>query len=167
MSSETRISIHAFALFILVMGVLWLGLQTEVILTPSLKDTENAEDVGYLWAVWGRSLKDAFQFLLLVGVITVPIHAAWVFARGRSTDVLEAYNSFGHWAQTMFTSLGFLGTIIGVSLAVAGLRAAMTRNDPGELIVGLSTAFDTTFLGLVGALLLMAFRKFATLAFAK
>lgn len=167
MSPEARISLHAFAVFLVVMGVLWLGVQTEVIHASSTEDAEKAKDIPYLLGVWGRSLKDAFQFLLLVGVVTVPIHAIWVFGRSHSSDVLQAYNSFGAWAQTLFTSLGFLGTIIGVSLAVAGLRAAMTANDPGQLIVGLATAFDTTFLGLVGALLLMVIRKVSVLVLSK
>ena len=72
---------------------------------------------------------------------------------------MVAYEAFAQWAQTLFTSIGFMGTIIGVSLAVAGLEEAMIDGDPGALIGGLSTAFDTTFLGLFGAVCLMVLRR--------
>ena len=57
-------------------------------------------------------------------------------------------------AAALFPGLGFLGTVIGISGAIGGLREVMSGGDPTELIGGLRTAFDTTFLGLVAALLL-------------
>ncbi len=72
---------------------------------------------------------------------------------------MSAYDHFAAWGQTVLTSLGFLGTVIGVSLAVGGLRDAMLEQDPTSLIVGLSTAFDTTFLGLVGAIQYLVLRQ--------
>ena len=59
--------------------------------------------------------------------------------------------------------MGFLGTIVGVSLAVSGLPTAMQQDDPSGLISGLSTAFDTTFLGLGAAITVMLLRKLAQL----
>lgn len=57
-------------------------------------------------------------------------------------------------AATLFPGLGFLGTVIGISIAIGGLEAVMNGQAPSELISGLRTAFDTTFLGLVASLVL-------------
>lgn len=113
---------------------------------------------GYIGGVLERSLRSPFQAALLAGVIAVPLHSLWVFAR-YAMPVAPAYESFASWAQTLFTSFGFMGTIVGVSLAVGGLQAAMEDGEPGALIGGLSTAFDTTFLGLAGAVALMLLRR--------
>ena len=116
----------------------------------------------YLASVLKRSLVDTYQAGLLAGLIAVPLHALWTFGR-RGRAAAAAYDQFGLWAQILFTSFGFMGTIVGVSLAVAGLEAAMQDGDPGALIGGLSTAFDTTFLGLAAAILLLLLRKSARL----
>ncbi|MEL6958745.1 MAG: MotA/TolQ/ExbB proton channel family protein [Pseudomonadota bacterium] len=113
---------------------------------------------SYIGGVLNRSLMSPFQAALLAGVIAVPLHSLWVFTRYR-VQVAPAYESFASWAQTLFTSFGFMGTIVGVSLAVGGLQTAMEDGEPGALIGGLSTAFDTTFLGLTGAVALMMLRR--------
>lgn len=112
---------------------------------------------GYLYGVAQRAIMPSFSGVMLCGLIVVPLHAAWTLRNGASVTVAAAYEEFASWGQTLFTSTGFLGTIVGVSLAVAGLEAAMLAEDPGELVRGLSIAFDTTFLGLTSALLLMIF----------
>jgi biopolymer transport protein ExbB/TolQ len=64
------------------------------------------------------------------------------------------------WANPI---LGFIGTVVGISFAVAGLSTtfasgAATENlmrGLGEVTSGLSTAFDTTLIGLLFAMLLM------------
>lgn len=114
---------------------------------------------SYILGVLTRSLNSVFQGALFAAVCAVPLHAIWIRLRHGAAG-LATYEAFAQWAQTLFTSVGFMGTIIGVSLAVAGLKDAMTKGDPGELIGGLSTAFDTTFLGLLGAVCLMIFRHF-------
>ena len=121
--------------------------------------TGMSEPDGYLAGVWARSFADPYQAGMLAAVFAVPLHFAWTALRRRGPAVGAAYDRFGAWGQTALTSLGFLGTVIGVSMAVAGLETALLEEDPGRLIAGLSTAFDTTFLGLVGALLLMTLRK--------
>lgn len=57
-------------------------------------------------------------------------------------------------AAALFPGLGFLGTVIGVSFAIGGLQLVIDGGDPSELIDGLRTAFDTTFIGLVASLTL-------------
>lgn len=118
--------------------------------------------MGYLPGLLARSLAAPYQFALLAGLCAVPLHALFVALR-HGTGAAVAYDTFGLWAQTLFTSLGFLGTIIGISRAVAGLAPAMAAGEPGDLIAGLSTAFDTTFLGLTAAILLLLFRKLFSL----
>ena len=126
-------------------------------------DVDANAEAGYLRNVYARSLLNPFQGGLFVGVLAVPLHAVLIFvvAGRRGRALVSAYDRFSQWAQVLFTSLGFMGTIIGISLAVSGLRDAMTAGEPGALIQGLSTAFDTTFLGLSGAVLLMVVRKLA------
>ena len=62
--------------------------------------------------------------------------------------------------------LGFIGTVWGISLSVAGLEQITQANNSGtmaeglqsglgQVLAGLATAFDTTFLGLVFAILIM------------
>ncbi|MGR3467997.1 MAG: MotA/TolQ/ExbB proton channel family protein [Shimia sp.] len=112
---------------------------------------------GYLWGLLSRTLSAPFQLALAAGVLAVPLHVAWVFAT--LDHARGPYDAFAGWAGTVFTSLGFLGTVVGISLAVGGLAEAMEAQAPDALIAGLATAFDTTFLGLSGAIALMAARK--------
>jgi flagellar motor component MotA len=113
--------------------------------------------------VWQRSTESLYQAGLLAAVIAIIPHFLWVVLRGDRHRMGDAYDRFAAWGQTVLTSLGFLGTVVGISLAVGGLEAAMREDEPGRLIAGLSTAFDTTFLGLVGAIMLLVLRKLVSL----
>ena len=158
MRLEARIARDALAWACLAGGVIWLATALGLRVSPPAEDGTG----GYLRGVLARSLVKPYQAVLLAGLVAVPLHGFWTLAlRGRDRAARDAYDAFGQWAQVLFTSLGFLGTIIGVSLAVGGLESAMQTNDPGALVSGLSTAFDTTFLGLFAAILLMALRKIA------
>lgn len=156
MRLEARIFIDAVAWTIVAAGALAMAVAVGL-------SGDSLIGHGYLLSVMGRSLGDTYQFALLSGLIAAPFHAIWGFTRRHGVDFAAAYDRYGIWAQTLFTSLGFLGTIIGVSLAVGGLEAAMTDDDPGALIAGLSTAFDTTFIGLTASVLILAIRKCAQL----
>ena len=57
-------------------------------------------------------------------------------------------------AAALFPGLGFLGTVVGVSIAIGGLEPMMSGGSSEQLLGGLRTAFDTTFMGLVAALCL-------------
>jgi hypothetical protein len=57
-------------------------------------------------------------------------------------------------AAVIYPGLGFLGTVVGISIAIGGLPKAAANQDLAELTYGLRVAFDTTFFGLVAALLL-------------
>lgn len=117
------------------------------------------EGGGYLMGVVARSFENRYPLGLLAGLVCVPLHALCLGFFVPDPALADAYDQFGSWLQVLFTSLGFLGTVVGVSLAVAGLPQAMDANNPGPLIEGLSTAFDTTFLGLTAAVLTMISRQ--------
>ena len=59
-------------------------------------------------------------------------------------------------AAVVFPAVGFIGTVVGVSLAIGGLEEVMETQETGPLLDGLRIAFDTTFLGLLASVLLTA-----------
>lgn len=152
-SARNEIQRDAIALFLLINAAY-------LFLTVAL-DWRLIEDEtrGFLYGVAQRASVPSYSGVMLCGLIAVPIHAAVTLSEGLRRDRVEAYDEFAAWGQLLFTSAGFLGTIVGVSIAVAGLRAAMLSEDPRELVHGLSVAFDTTFLGLTAALVLMILRR--------
>lgn len=58
---------------------------------------------------------------------------------------------------TAFPMIGFIGTVIGLSGAIEGLPSAIGEPDKlNPVLSDLHTAFDTTLLGLIGALVCLA-----------
>lgn len=145
---------HSLAWTVLVAGIFMIG-RTQLSEIAMFQ----APSLPYLAAVFRRSLDNLYQLLLLSGWLAVFPHFLLLAILDRKGEINDAYGEFSVWAQTLFTSLGFLGTIVGVSQAVSGLENAMRDEDPSALITGLSTAFDTTFLGLGAAMSLMCLRK--------
>lgn len=88
--------------------------------------------------------------------------------RARLTEDLY-FLGFGVW---LLPVLGFIGTVIGISRAIGGLERVVReagagqefvdnlQDSMGQVLEGLSTAFDTTFLGLFFAVWIM----FSTMA---
>lgn len=157
--AETRLAGAGLGALLLSGGALGMALVLGLVTAVPASETSG---MGYLSGLLARSLAAPYQFALLAGLCAVPLHALFVALRYGARAAV-AYDTFALWAQTLFTSLGFLGTIIGISRAVAGLAPAMAAGEPGDLIAGLSTAFDTTFLGLTAAILLLIFRKLFSL----
>jgi len=157
---ETRQLQVALGIWLLIAGVLWMCVQTV------MQEWVTTVEEPYLAAVLSRSLSDPYRLALLSAVIAVAPHALWVGLRSGhgKQAVAVAYDRAGVLLQTLFTSFGFLGTIMGVSIAVSGLDEAMDSREPGLLIDGLGTAFDTTFLGLVGAIAIMISRRLISLS---
>ncbi|MBB95900.1 MAG: hypothetical protein CML68_15065 [Rhodobacteraceae bacterium] len=153
--SEARLAVAGLGALLIAGGALGVLLVLGIVSGARAADTTG---MGYLSGLLARSLAAPYAFVLLAGLVAVPVQALWVALR-HGTAAARAYDGFAAWAQTLFTSLGFLGTIIGISGAVAGLGPAMAAGEPDALIAGLSTAFDTTFLGLTAAILLLVFRK--------
>ena len=72
--------------------------------------------------------------------------------RDISYDIFMAPLSFGIWLMPL---LGFIGTIIGISGAIAELPKIRNQEDNLSSVLGnLYIAFDTTFLGLICAIFL-------------
>jgi hypothetical protein len=72
--------------------------------------------------------------------------------RDISYDIFMAPLSFGIWLMPL---LGFIGTIIGISGAIAELPKIRNQEDNLSSVLGnLYIAFDTTFLGLICAICL-------------
>lgn len=152
----------ALGITLIVCGALWLLAATV------LRDWVGAISEPYLVALVSRSIGDLYRLAMMAAVAMVIPHALWVTRRGgkrgRAGLVGPAYERVAQLLQSLFTSFGFLGTIIGVSIAVSGLESAMESRNPTALIGGLGTAFDTTFLGLCGAILVTLARRFLQLS---
>jgi len=155
MSDHTLLR-YAGAWLLVAMGTLFIAarLRPEV---PAVPD-------NYILGVWTRSFENPLQLGLLAATLAIIPHFLWSLSRRAGPGFADAYEGFAAWGQAVLTSLGFLGTVIGISLAVAGLEQAMLDQEPAPLIRGLSTAFDTTFLGLSGAILLLLLKRMAKIA---
>ena len=132
-----------------------------LLIVAYLQPDDSSLAPNYLIGVWLRSFSNPLQLGLLAAALAVIPHFLWTRSRAGPKGFADGYDAFGSWGQTILTSLGFLGTVVGVSLAVAGLEQAMRDQETEPLIRGLSTAFDTTFLGLTGAIQLMFLRQIA------
>lgn len=78
---------------------------------------------------------------------------------GWGSDALLAPLRLG---VTLFPMLGFLGTVIGLSGAIADLPEAVQDKDKLDPVLqDLYVAFDTTFLGLLGAILCLILVRLA------
>ena len=160
---DARVLRHAFGWLLACVGGAVVLVYVTGIATMQVGPGLDQQDVGYIAGLLDRSVNSEYQLVLLAAWIAVLPHAGvllWRYPDGKSVD---AYVRFASWAQPLFTAFGFLGTIIGVSIAVGGLQGAMDEDDPSGLIEGLSTAFDTTFLGLGAAITLILIQKLAGL----
>ena len=59
-------------------------------------------------------------------------------------------------ATVLFPAVGFIGTVVGVSLAIGGLSDVLDSGETAPLLEGLRIAFDTTLIGLVASVVLTA-----------
>ncbi|MEM7439423.1 MAG: MotA/TolQ/ExbB proton channel family protein [Pseudomonadota bacterium] len=57
-------------------------------------------------------------------------------------------------AAVIFPAVGFIGTVVGVSLAIGGLNAVLDSGETTPLLDGLRIAFDTTLIGLMASVIL-------------
>jgi biopolymer transport protein ExbB/TolQ len=69
-----------------------------------------------------------------------------------AVDGSYTLNRFLIWAMPI---LGFLGTVLGITEAIAGINPETMNNDPGAISSGLTKAFDATALALSLTLLAM------------
>lgn len=95
----------------------------------------------------GRALVPIFAWQIGISPAPPPQqfradHLIWV-ARTALAPVREA--------TVLFPALGFIGTVVGVSMAISGLNAVLDTGETSELLDGLRIAFDTTLIGLVAS----------------
>lgn len=109
--------------------------------------------LGYLDRILGNTLTLWFFGIILTIVILVETFAF----TGRETDV--------HFWSWLTTGLGMLGTVLGFSMALAGIDVSALQ-DPstlsteiGEFLKSVSFAIDTTMVGLSAAMIMEAMSK--------
>ncbi len=71
------------------------------------------------------------------------------------------------WAQISLPLLGFLGTIVGIGEAMAKISQELLRGSANTIVLedgfnDVALAFETTFLGLAGLLILTAGEEAST-----
>ncbi len=109
--------------------------------------------LGYLDRILSDPL--TFWFFWIILVIVTLVEAAAL--AGRDVD--------SHFWSWLVTALGMLGTVLGFSLALAGIDVEALQ-DPGALTAEIGQflrhvafAVDTTLIGLVAALVMEALNK--------
>ena len=109
--------------------------------------------LGYLDRILGNTLTLWFFGIILTIVLLVE---SFAFS-GRMTDA--------HFWSWLSTGLGMLGTVLGFSMALAGidvtdLQDATTLSaEIGEFLKAVSFAIDTTMIGLSAAMIMEAMSK--------
>ena len=106
----------------------------------------------------GRRLHDALDFIHRRGSADGLDDELKYLAEGEAARQHESYSIVRiiTWATPM---LGFLGTVIGITMALGDLSPELLVNSPKDamegLLAGLSVAFDTTALAITLSVLLM------------
>lgn len=107
-----------------------------------------------------------FAALWLHGVARIPFEAdstgmCWGIAAvftGALMERLAGVSWYGTWLGRQLTTLGFVGTVVGLVIALAGVdpsRAgdlSAVKAMAASLVAGMGTAFHTTLVGALGAL---------------
>lgn len=96
---------------------------------------------GYLLAVPATIITE--WFIYLIGLIFV---LAVIFS------LLNWFSRFTQYAATLMTSLGILGTFIGIVIGLLGFDTSNIDGSIPALLEGLKTAFITSICGLIGAI---------------
>ncbi len=109
--------------------------------------------LGYLERILDNPL--TVWFFAIIVVITVLVQA--LAFSGRDVDV--------HFWSWLTTGFGMLGTVLGFSLALAGIDVESLQNpaalsaEIGEFLKTVSFAIDTTLTGLTAAMVMEAMNK--------
>ncbi|MEL0583588.1 MAG: hypothetical protein AAES65_01740 [Candidatus Thiodiazotropha sp. (ex. Lucinoma kazani)] len=109
--------------------------------------------LGYLDRILGNTLTLWFFGIILTIVLLVEVFAF----SGRMTDV--------HFWSWLTTGLGMLGTVLGFSIALAGIDvsdlqdASTLSAEIGQFLKSVAFAVDTTMIGLSAAMIMEAMNK--------
>lgn len=159
-----------------------VGLAALVIKAISIARQCKTVDLPYLGdaPAGGQPVDQCYSLLERLAQMPAAIHATYLWRRLRSAleyvyrkesadslddeikylsdvDYVQAAQSYSFvriiiWAIPI---LGFLGTVIGITIAIANLSPQQLEESLGEVTSGLGTAFDTTALALMLAMILM------------
>jgi hypothetical protein len=119
-------------------------------LLEEIDAAERRHGSGYLC----RRLRNAISFVMRKGSAeTLDSEIKYL----SDMDAAQAAQSYGFvkiiiWAIPI---LGFLGTVIGITIAIAGLNPKQLEDSLPEVTAGLGTAFDTTAIALGFSMVLM------------
>ncbi len=112
---------------------------------------------SFIENLFGRVAAGAVTEVFLYIITAIFIFALVFKAKNR-------YGSFTNYAASLMTSVGILGTFVGIVIGLAGFDTTDVAGSIPDLLEGLKVAFITSVYGLVGAVgfnLLTAFIKFS------
>lgn len=143
----------------------WWGLIQVSILTCFLYPLSWAA-IGYRRKTLSKGTAQSTWDKLMLGFakkMDCAKHLAFVIAKQTSRNAQDLRFRFATRAMPL---LGFIGTVIGISNSLAGAgnilseKLADRQAVISEMTQDLATAFDTTFIGLAGAIALLCIEKF-------
>jgi biopolymer transport protein ExbB/TolQ len=131
----------------------WNGRAVSVSEAGKLRE-QIAEQPGLNTTWLGRRLHSALDFLTKRGSAAQLDDQLRTLADNDAVELVGSYSlvRFITWAIPI---LGFLGTVVGITAAVAGVTPEVLEQSLDGVTSGLATAFDTTALALVLTMVLM------------
>ena len=100
---------------------------------------------GYLLQLSPALVSELFLWLIVI-----------IFVGGFYTRQKNIYEKFGYYAPSFMTSLGILGTFVGIVIGLLNFDSTDIQGSIPVLLGGLKTAFITSVFGLVGSVVFNA-----------
>ena len=100
---------------------------------------------GFLFRLSPATVSELFLWLIVI-----------IFIGGVFTRHKNIYEKFGSYAPNFMTSLGILGTFVGIVIGLLNFNSNDIQGSIPVLLAGLKTAFITSVFGLVGAVIFNA-----------
>ncbi len=100
---------------------------------------------SFLGTLEAQQITNVFLFLLIAVFLMASLLARWRRGQG-----------FAQYAPTMLTSLGILGTFVGIVVGLIGFDIQAIDDSIGALLAGLKTAFITSLVGIFLAIMFKA-----------
>ena len=120
--------------------------------TNELDSAANTDQAKRTWFV--RRIRDACSFVRSKGTSTgIEDHLRYLGEL--ASDQLHRSYAFVRTITWAVPILGFLGTVMGITLAIANVTPEQLDSSLGEVTGGLAVAFDTTALALALSILLV------------
>lgn len=100
---------------------------------------------GFLFSLSPATVSELFLWLIII-----------IFIAGVVTRYKNIYEKFGFYAPNFMTSLGILGTFVGIVIGLLNFDSDDIQNSIPVLLAGLKVAFVTSVFGLSGAVIFNA-----------